>query len=48
MDANYTVDENLGEQQIQVEELAIDVPKEVVFTYPNGSKVHTTLTLTKK
>lgn len=47
MDANYTVDERLGEQQIEVEDLTLDVPREEIFTFPNGSKVHTTLTLTK-
>lgn len=48
MDANYTVDETLGEEKIAISELEIDVPKEVIFQFSNGSKVHTLLSLTKK
>ncbi|KAG0712643.1 Cytosolic phospholipase A2 [Chionoecetes opilio] len=47
MDANYTVDETLGEQTFSISLLTLNVPQEVTFNYANDSKVHTILTLRK-
>lgn len=48
MDANYTVDETLGEDSFCVNELTNDVAVEHTFIFPGGSKVHTELKLQKK
>ena len=48
MDANYTLDEELGKDSFIVNTLTNDVALKHVFNFPNGSKVHTTLFLTKK
>ena len=48
MDANYTMDETLGEQTFDLNLLNLDTPQEITFSFPNGSKVHTLLTLQKK
>ncbi|MPC48241.1 Cytosolic phospholipase A2 [Portunus trituberculatus] len=47
MDANYTMDETLGEQTFTLDLLTLDTPRDVIFDFPNGSKVHTVLTLQK-
>lgn len=48
MDANYTVDETLGEDTFCVNELTNDITVEHTFIFPGGSKVHTELKLQKK
>lgn len=48
MDANYTVDETLGEQEICIDQLTFDDPQEMIFDFPYGSRVHTVITLRKK
>ncbi|XP_042855448.1 cytosolic phospholipase A2-like isoform X3 [Penaeus japonicus] len=47
MDANYTVDETLGEDTFCVNELPNDVVVQHTFIFPGGSKVHTELKLQK-
>lgn len=47
MDANYTMDETLGEQTFSLNQLTLDNPRDIIFDFPNGSKVHTVLTLQK-
>ncbi|XP_027207890.1 cytosolic phospholipase A2 isoform X2 [Penaeus vannamei] len=47
MDANYTVDETLGEDTFCVNELTNDITVEHTFIFPGGSKVHTELKLQK-
>ncbi|KAK3879753.1 hypothetical protein Pcinc_015739 [Petrolisthes cinctipes] len=47
MDANYTVDETLGEDTYCINQLPEDVPVEHTFSFPGGSKVHTVLTMGK-
>lgn len=47
MDANYTMDETLGEDTFCVNMLTNDLPIEHTFVYPGGSKVHATLKLQK-
>lgn len=47
MDANYTMDETLGEQTFSLNQLTLDTPQDIIFDFPNGSKVHTVLTLQK-
>uniref|UniRef100_A0A0P4VYZ5 Phospholipase A2 n=1 Tax=Scylla olivacea TaxID=85551 RepID=A0A0P4VYZ5_SCYOL len=46
MDANYTMDETLGEKTFSLNLLNLDTPQDVIFDFPNG-KVHTVLTLQK-
>ena len=48
MDANYTLDEVLGEDSFIVNTLRNDIPLKHTFTFPWGSKVYATLNLTKK
>nr|AWU67131.1 putative phospholipase A2 [Crangon crangon]AWU67132.1 putative phospholipase A2 [Crangon crangon] len=45
MDANYTLDEELGVDTFCVNSLTNDVPLEHTFNFPGGSKVHATLKL---
>ncbi|XP_069186264.1 cytosolic phospholipase A2 [Procambarus clarkii] len=47
MDANYTIDESLGEDTFCVNELTNDIPTEHTFVFPGGSKIHTLLKLQK-
>nr|XP_045607415.1 cytosolic phospholipase A2-like isoform X2 [Procambarus clarkii]WMM34516.1 cytosolic phospholipase A2 [Procambarus clarkii] len=47
MDANYTLDETLGEDSFCVNELTNDIPTKHTFVFPGGSKVHTLLKLQK-
>nr|XP_053651300.1 cytosolic phospholipase A2-like isoform X3 [Cherax quadricarinatus] len=47
MDANYTMDETLGEDTFCVNELPNDIPMPYTFIFPGGSKVHAVLTLQK-
>ncbi|XP_068233660.1 uncharacterized protein [Palaemon carinicauda] len=47
MDANYTLDETLGEDTFCVNELTNDVPIDHTFVFPGGSKVHARLKLEK-
>ncbi|XP_064106608.1 cytosolic phospholipase A2-like isoform X2 [Macrobrachium nipponense] len=47
MDANYTLDETLGEDTFCVNELTNGVPKDHTFVFPGGSKVHAQLKLDK-
>lgn len=47
MDANYTMDETLGDDTFCINELTNDVPLEHTFVFPGGSKVHTVLLLQK-
>lgn len=48
MDANYTVDEILGEDTFCINQLQEDVPIDYTFCFPLGSKVHAVLKLGKK
>lgn len=47
MDANYTMDETLGEEKFDINQLTYDAPQDIQFNFQNGSKVHTVLTLRK-
>ncbi|XP_042204913.1 cytosolic phospholipase A2-like isoform X3 [Homarus americanus] len=47
MDANYTVDETLGDDKFCINQLTNDVPTDHTFYFHGGSKVHTTLKLQK-
>ena len=48
MDANYTNDEELGDREFSINTLCNDEPIDEVFEFPGGSKIYTTLTLTRK
>ena len=48
MDANYTLDEMLGEDTLCVNTLTYDEPTEHTFVFNGGSKIHTTLKLQEK
>lgn len=47
MDANYTLDETLGEDTFCINELTNGVPRDHTFVFPGGSKVHARLKLEK-